>query len=57
MIWSAADTVGAQQKWSYSLKVGDTSTLVEVTGAAPVIETTNATLSGNIESAQNRSRH
>ena len=45
-------TVGAQQELSLSLKVGDTSTLVEVTGAAPVIETENATLSGNVQSAQ-----
>jgi hypothetical protein len=45
-------TVGAQQELSLSLKVGDTSTMVEVTGAAPIIETTNATLAGNIESAQ-----
>jgi hypothetical protein len=45
-------TVGAQQELSLSLKIGDTSTLVEVTGAAPVIETENATLSGNIQSAQ-----
>jgi hypothetical protein len=45
-------TVGAQQELSLSLKVGDTSTLVEVTGAAPVIETENATLAGNIQSAQ-----
>ena len=45
-------TVGAQQELSLSLKVGDTTTLVEVTGAAPVIETENATLAGNIQSAQ-----
>ncbi len=45
-------TVGAQQELSLSLKVGDISQLVEVTGAAPVIETENATLSGNVQSAQ-----
>src|SRR5579864_7251778 len=45
-------TVGAQQELSLSLKIGDTATLVEVTGAAPVIETENATLSGNVQSAQ-----
>ncbi|HSZ21454.1 MAG TPA: carboxypeptidase regulatory-like domain-containing protein [Candidatus Acidoferrum sp.] len=45
-------TVGAIQELSLSLKIGDTSTLVEVTGAAPVIETENATLAGNIQSAQ-----
>ena len=32
-------TVGSQQELSLSLRVGDTATLVEVTGAAPVIET------------------
>ncbi len=45
-------TVGAQQELSLALKVGDISQLVEVTGAAPVIETENATLSGNVQSAQ-----
>ena len=45
-------TVGAQQELSLALKVGATSTLVEVTGAAPIIETTNATLAGNIQSQQ-----
>ena len=45
-------TVGAQQELSLSLKVGEMSQLVEVTGAAPVIETENATLAGNIQSQQ-----
>src|ERR1700722_9316783 len=45
-------TVGAQQELSLALKVGEMTQLVEVTGAAPVIETENATLSGNVESAQ-----
>src|SRR5882724_4667374 len=45
-------TVGAQQAMSIALTVGEVSQTVEVTGAAPVIETTNATLSGNVESAQ-----
>ena len=45
-------TVGAQQELSLALKVGEMSMLVEVTGAAPVIETENATLSGNVQSAQ-----
>ena len=45
-------TVGAQQELNLALKVGEMSQLVEVTGAAPVIETENATLSGNVESAQ-----
>ena len=45
-------TVGAQQAMNLALTVGEVSQTVEVTGAAPVIETTNATLSGNVESAQ-----
>lgn len=45
-------TVGAQQELSLTLKVGEMNQLVEVTGAAPVIETENATLSGNVQSAQ-----
>src|SRR6266436_820887 len=45
-------TVGAKQEMSVALTVGDVSQTVEVTGAAPIIETTNATLSGNVESAQ-----
>jgi len=45
-------TVGAIQELSLALKVGEMSQLVEVTGAAPVIETENATLSGNVQSAQ-----
>jgi hypothetical protein len=35
-----------------ALTVGEVSQTVEVTGAAPVIETENATLSGNVQSAQ-----
>jgi hypothetical protein len=45
-------TVGAKQEMTVTLTVGEVSQTVEVTGAAPVIETTNATLSGNVESAQ-----
>ncbi len=45
-------TVGAQQVLNLAMKVGEMSQLVEVTGAAPVIETENATLSGNVQSAQ-----
>ena len=45
-------TVGAQQELSLAMKVGDMSQMVEVTGAAPVIETENATLSGNVQGAQ-----
>ena len=45
-------TVGAQQALNVALAVGDFSQTVEVTGAAPIVQTENATLSGNIESAQ-----
>jgi hypothetical protein len=45
-------TVGAQQSLNVALTVGEVSQTVEVTGAAPVIETENATLSGNVQSAQ-----
>jgi hypothetical protein len=45
-------TVGAKQEMNITLTVGEVSQTVEITEAAPTIETTNATLSGNIESAQ-----
>jgi hypothetical protein len=45
-------TVGAQQSLNVGLTVGEVSQTVEVTGAAPAIETENATLSGNVQSAQ-----
>jgi carboxypeptidase family protein len=45
-------TVGAQQAMNVALTVGEVSQTVEVTGAAPVIETENATLSGNVQGAQ-----
>jgi len=45
-------TVGAQQSMNISLTVGQVSQTVEVTGAAPIVQTENATLSGNIESEQ-----
>jgi hypothetical protein len=45
-------TVGSQQAMNISLTVGQVSQTVEVTGAAPIVQTENATLSGNIESAQ-----
>src|SRR6195256_1241777 len=45
-------TVGAQQAMNIALTVGEVSQTVEVTGAAPAIETENATLSGNVQSAQ-----
>jgi hypothetical protein len=45
-------TVGSQQQLSVSLTVGQVTQTVEVTGAAPNVQTENATLSGNIESQQ-----
>src|SRR5882672_11390367 len=41
-------SVGAKQELSLALTVGEVSQSVEVTGAAPVVETTNATLSGEV---------
>ena len=45
-------TVGARQELNLALKVGEITQTVEITGAAPIIETTNATLAGNIQSQQ-----
>jgi hypothetical protein len=45
-------TVGARQEMNIPLAVGAVTQTVEITGAAPVIETTNATLSGNVQSEQ-----
>jgi len=45
-------TVGSQQTMNLTLQVGEVAQTVEVTGAAPVIELANATISGNVESAQ-----
>jgi Carboxypeptidase regulatory-like domain len=45
-------TVGARQELNTSLIVGEVSQTVEVTGAAPIVETTNATLSGEVQSQQ-----
>ena len=45
-------TVGSQQTMNLALVVGEVSQTVEVTGAAPIIELTNATISGNVESQQ-----
>src|SRR5207245_2010019 len=42
--------VGAQQQLNISLKVGETSQTVEVTEAAPLIQLTSSTLSGEVES-------
>src|SRR6266849_2820593 len=43
-------TVGAKQELSLGLTVGEVSQTVEITGAAPIVETTNATISGEVES-------
>ena len=45
-------TVGSQQVMNLTLTVGEMSQTVEVTGAAPVIELANATISGNVQSEQ-----
>jgi hypothetical protein len=45
-------TVGSQQTLNLAMTVGEVAQTVEVTGAAPIIETTNATLAGNIQSEQ-----
>ena len=42
--------VGAQQQLNFSLKVGETSTTVQVTEAAPQVELTSSALSGQVES-------
>jgi len=42
--------VGAQQTLNFSLKVGETSTTVQVTEAAPQVELTSSTLTGQVES-------
>ncbi len=43
-------TVGAKQEVNLALKVGQVTQIVEVTGAAPTVETTNSTLSAQVES-------
>lgn len=43
--------VGQQQQLNFSLKVGETSTTVQVTEAAPQIDLTSSALSGQVESA------
>ena len=45
-------TVGSQQTMNLALVVGEVTQTVEVTGAAPVIELANATISGNVQSEQ-----
>jgi hypothetical protein len=43
-------TVGAKQEVNLVLKVGQVTQIVEVTGAAPTVETTNSTLSAEVDS-------
>ena len=45
-------TVGARQELSTSLQVGQVTQEVQVTGVAPIVETTNATLSGEVQGTQ-----
>ena len=45
-------TVGAKQELSTSLQVGQVTQEVQVTGVAPIVETTNATLSGEVQGTQ-----
>src|SRR5258708_10793862 len=42
--------VGAKQEVNLALKVGQVTQIVEVTGAAPTVETSNSTLSAQVES-------
>jgi hypothetical protein len=44
--------VGKTQELSLALTVGQVSQTVEVTGAAPLVETTDATLSGDVQGQQ-----
>jgi carboxypeptidase family protein/TonB-dependent receptor-like protein len=45
-------TVGAKQELSTALQVGQVTQEVQVTGAAPIVETTNSTLSGEVQGTQ-----
>jgi hypothetical protein len=47
-------TVGAKQEVNLPLKVGQVTQIVEVTGAAPTVETTNSTLSAEVDSTTMR---
>jgi hypothetical protein len=47
-------TVGAKQEVNLVLKVGQLTEIVEVTGAAPTVETTNSTLSAEVDSTTMR---
>jgi hypothetical protein len=43
-------TVGAKQEVNFSLKVGQVTQIVEVTGAAPAVDTTSSTLTAEVDS-------
>lgn len=43
-------TVGAKQELNFSLKVGQLTEVVEVSGAAPAVDTTSSTLSAQVDS-------
>jgi Carboxypeptidase regulatory-like domain len=43
-------TVGAKQELNFTLKVGSMNEVVEVTGAAPAVDTTSSTLSAQVDS-------
>jgi len=45
-------TVGAKQELSAPLQVGQVTQEVQVSGVAPIVETTNATLSGEVQGTQ-----
>ena len=45
-------TVGAKQEISLSLTVGEVQQVVRVSGAAPIVETTNSTISNNVVADQ-----
>lgn len=42
--------VGAKQEVNFALKIGQVTEVVEITGAAPSVETTNSTLSAEVDS-------
>src|SRR3984893_11517677 len=48
--------VGQQQQLNFSLKVGETSQTVEVTGAAPQTELTSSALAGQVQQQRIRER-
>ena len=43
-------TVGAKQEVNFAMKIGEVTQVVEITGAAPSVETTNSTLSAEVDS-------